>query len=390
VAESSGNGADGADAGIPDDGKKPAKRRRTWLPVSVFFLTLLLALILHRCQEEPLPPASILPPVTGSGTAKPPDTLPKPVAPESIQTPKPVSKPFPKPVPRKPDTVPAPRVLAPVDSGPYLWADPWGGRHFDSVRVSLHCREGCVLLYSLEDSVHFKSYEDTLVFKRNTTLWISGIDSLNRQAQAVRVDYVIERNPGACAGNSMPISKTPSSQASAPASASGKTETGKPGPGMPGAGNKTVCMDMYEWPDSDNAVARAFVSQKDAVDSCRSVGKRLCTAPEWREACQGPDKDTYPYGAKYNENHCPAKEAAASRSGRFPVCRSYYGLYDMTGNLWEWTSTPAPDPDFFMVAGGNWTAGNEATCGFAKFSFYPSVRYPFVGFRCCQDAPTGH
>jgi hypothetical protein len=349
-------------SGGPDGG--PA-RRRTWLPISVFFLTLLLALILHRCQEEPLPPASIPPPATGTGAPQPPD----PVAP-----PETTAAPVPKPVvprPPKPDSVAVPRVLAPVDSGPYLWADPWGGRHFDSVRVTLHCREGCVLLYSLEDSIQFKSYEDTLVFKRNTTLWISGIDSLNRQAPPVRVEYVIERNPGACVGNAMPIS------------------SGGAGGGSDKTGKGTVCMDLYEWPDSDNAVARAFVSHQDAVDSCKSVGKRLCSAAEWKEACQGPDKDSYPYGSKYNENHCPSKEAAASRSGRFPVCRSYYGAYDMTGNLWEWTATPAPDPDFFMVAGGNWTAGNEATCGYAKFSFYPNVRYPFVGFRCCQDAPAG-
>src|SRR5690606_15733878 len=239
--------------------------------------------------------------------------------------------------------------------------DPWGGRHFDSVRVALHCREGCVILYSLEDSVHFKSYEDPFVFKRNTTLWISGIDSLNRQAPAIKVDYVIERNPGACAGNSMPLSM----------------------------GGKTVCVDMFEWPDSNGAVPRAFVNHKEAADSCKSAGKRLCSAEEWREACQGPDAEAYPYGGRYNEKRCPAKEPSVSRSGRFPVCRSYYGLYDMTGNLWEWTSTPAPDSDFYMVAGGNWTAGNEAKCGYSKFSFYPAVRYPFVGFRCCQDAGAG-
>jgi hypothetical protein len=339
----------------------PRRERRLGLPIAVFFLTLLLALILHRCQEEPPPPNSTLPPrPAGPSAPAPPEALP-----ETLPAPKPPKPEAPKP---KASDTPRARVIAPVDSGPYLWADPWGGRHFDSVRVSLHCREGCVVLYSLADSVNFKSYEDTLVFKRNTTLWLSGIDSLNRQAPAIRVDYVIERNPGACAGNSMPL---------------------------PLAG-KTVCMDMYEWPDSDNAVPRAFVNRKEAEDSCRSVGKRLCTEPEWREACQGPDREPYPYGGKYRENDCPAKEIAAARSGRFPVCRSYYGQYDMTGNLWEWTATPAPDPDFYMVAGGNWTAGNEATCGFAKYSFYPSVRYPFVGFRCCQDpapkksGPGGH
>jgi formylglycine-generating enzyme required for sulfatase activity len=150
---------------------------------------------------------------------------------------------------------------------------------------------------------------------------------------------------------------------------------------------RTVCMDVYEWPDSEGAQPRAFVSHKDAEDSCRAAGKRLCSAEEWKEACQGPDRERYPYGRRYRENDCPAKEAEAARSGRFPVCRSYYGVYDLAGNLWEWTATPAPDSDFYLVAGGNWTTGNEATCGLAKYSFYPSVRYPFVGFRCCQDPP---
>ncbi|MEO7424750.1 MAG: SUMF1/EgtB/PvdO family nonheme iron enzyme [Fibrobacteria bacterium] len=349
----------GKDKGKDNQGKK----RRRWLPYLVFGLTLLLGLIFHECQQEPLPPASIAPKPSLGGPAKPAE--PEPAAPETLAPP---PKPIPRPnvVPKPKDTLAAPRVLAPVDSGPYLWADPWGGRHFDSVRVTLHCREGCLLLYSLEDSVHFNSYESPLVFKRNATLWISGIDSLNRQAPPVRVDYVIERNPGACKGNAMPIAY------------------GTSNGGLTGA--KTVCMDMYEWPNSEDSVPRAFVNWKEAVDSCKSVGKRLCTEPEWREGCEGPDREKYPYGGKYNENRCPAKETAASRSGRFPVCRSYYGLYDMTGNLWEWTATPAPDADFQMVAGGNWAAGNEATCNYAKFSFYPSVRYPFVGFRCCEDA----
>jgi hypothetical protein len=332
------------------------RRRRYWLSTSIFLSVLLLALFLHRCETEPPPPAPLAPALP-AGPARPaPDTAPPPpAAVDTVKPPPPV--PVPRQRPKPPDT-PKTRVLAPADSGPYLWADPWGGRHFDSVRVTLHCRQGCVILYSLTDSINFKSYEDTLVFKRNATLWISGLDSLGRQAPPIRVEYVIERNPGACAGEMMPL----------------------------GTAGRTVCMDRYEWPDSEGAVPRAFVNHAEAEDSCRAAGKRLCSAAEWKEACQGPDRDAYPYGARYRENDCPAKEPAAARSGRFPVCRSYYGTYDMTGNLWEWTSTPAPDADFYMVAGGNWTAGNEATCSLAKYSFYPAVRYPFVGFRCCQDA----
>jgi hypothetical protein len=340
----------------PDGPPGGKRRRRFWLPTAVFLSVLLLALFLHRCETDSVHPA----PPTLTSPGGPPRPAPETLAPPPlpVDTPKPLPPvPVPRAKPKPPDT-PKARVFAPVDSGPYLWADPWGGRHFDSVRVTLHCRQGCVILYSLTDSINFKSYEDTLVFKRNSTLWISGIDSLGRQASPIRVDYVIERNPGSCTGEMMPLH----------------------------AGGKTVCMDRYEWPDSEGAVPRAFVDHAEAEDSCRAAGKRLCSAAEWKEACQGPDGEPYPYGARYRENDCPAKETAAARSGRFPVCRSYYGMYDMTGNLWEWTSTPAPDSDFYMVAGGNWTTGNDATCRLSKYSFYPKVRYPFVGFRCCEDA----
>jgi hypothetical protein len=338
-----------------DKASAPApEKKRVWLPVTVFLLVILMALMLHRCQEESPPPSSTLPPPPVATGTRP---EPVPVPAETLVVP-PVKPPVrPKPADTTAQAA-LPRVVAPVDSGPYIYADPWGGRHFDSVRVSLHCREGCLILYSFEDSVHFKSYEEPFVFRRNTTLWLSGIDSLNRQVAPIRVEYVIERNPGACAGNSMPLEVK----------------------------GKTVCMDIYEWPNREGEIPRTFVNQKEAADSCRGAGKRLCSQEEWRDGCQGPDGAAYPYGGKYNENHCPAKEPAAARAGRFPVCRSYYGVFDMTGNLWEWTSTPAKgDADFFIVAGGNWDAGNEATCSLAKYSFYPSVRYPFVGFRCCSD-----
>lgn len=361
-------------------GKARVPRKRVWLPVGVFILTILL-LVLHRCDREipPVEPPLLPSKVLGAPQTALPETLTAPPAPipDTAPAPRPPKVTIPHPVPAS-DT-PAARVMAPDSGLPYLYADPWGGRHFDSVKVSLHCREGCLVLYSLEDSVSFKSYEAALTFRRNTTLWLSGIDSAGRQIPPIRIDYVIERNPGACRENSMPVTSMPVT--------SGTVTSGTVSGGMVSGGGRTVCMDVYEWPNKEGEQPRAFVDWKDASDSCRSAGKRLCTVEEWQNGCRGPDRETYPYSGRYNENHCPAKEAAAARSGRFPACRSYYGLYDMTGNLWEWTSTPAGgEGEFFFVAGGNWNAGNEAKCGQAKFSFYPAVRYPFVGFRCCKDA----
>ncbi len=342
----------------------PRRKGRRWLAAAVFVLTVLLA-VLYRCDREPgLQEPPLLPPRGQGGPQTPPPPEPPPPpdtpAPESARPEPPPARPVPVPKPvLPPDTPPAPVRAPDTAAAPYLYADPWGGRHFDSVTVSLHCREGCVVLWSLEDSVHFRSYEAPLTFRRDAVLWLSGLDSLGRQLAPVRIAYVIERDPGACREGNMPVTVE----------------------------GKTVCMDVYEWPGREGETPRAFVNWREAADSCASAGKRLCTAAEWKAGCQGPDAQAYPYAGRYNENHCPAKEAAAARSGRFPACRSYYGLYDMTGNLWEWTSTPAGEEGkFHLVAGGNWNAGGEARCGYAKFSFYPSVRYPFVGFRCCRDA----
>jgi hypothetical protein len=240
----------------------------------------------------------------------------------------------------------------------YVYADPWGGRHFDSVTVSLFCRESCLVLYSFEDSIHLKSYDHPLKIRRNAKLWIAGVNDSGSQSEPVEIVYTIEKRKGDCPSGMMPF----------------RLDGG------------LKCMDIYEWPNTEGEEPTAFVNQGEAADSCRSAGKRLCSYKEWNTVCRGPEGYRYPYGSRYNENHCPAKEASAVRSGRFPACRSYYGVYDLVGNLWEWTATPSSRKEgFFLVAGGNWDTGGQAACDLQKFSFYPQNRYLFVGFRCCVD-----
>jgi hypothetical protein len=323
------------------------KNWRRWTPFLVFLAVVLMALLLHRCPSPPPPIPE--PPTEIQGPA------PLPEIPSPPDTPK-QEKPRP-PKPAKPDTV---TVSPPaIDTLPYIYADPWGGRHFDSVTVSLHCREECVILYSLVDSVNLKTYDDPLTFRRNTTLWLAGQSLGGLRGEVLRLDYVIEKNPGHCSPGSMPVKLR----------------------------DREICVDVYEWPNAEGALPTAMVSQAQAADSCRSGGRRLCSAEEWREACQGPEGLRYPYGKRYDERHCPAQQKEPARSGRQPACRSYYGLYDLTGNVWEWTSTPDPEhEDFFRVAGGNWETAEKASCGLFKYSFYPQNRYPAVGFRCCADA----
>jgi hypothetical protein len=330
---------------------EPRRKPRKFLPWLVFLSVLALALFVHRCPREqvipsPLPSeATILVPETLE--VPPPDTLSKTV--RKIPPEQPIAQ-------RDSDPV----ATHPLDDSlPYVFADPWGGRHFDSVAVRLHCVEDCAILYSLEDSVNLKSYEGQFTFRRNTVLWYAGVTPRGRQTEVKRLEYVIEKNPGNCPAGTMPIK----------------------------VGERNICVDIYEWPNREGALPQTMVNRTEAEDSCRSAGKRLCALDEWRESCEGPENSEYPYGEKYDSRYCRTKQTESGRSGRNPACRSYYGVYDLSGNVWEWTSTPDPDhEDFFFVTGGNWEAAEKATCSLSKYSFYPQNKYPGVGFRCCADA----
>jgi hypothetical protein len=152
-------------------------------------------------------------------------------------------------------------------------------------------------------------------------------------------------------------------------------------------GGKIVCIDAYAFPNKAGEKPRNMVSQDAAARLCEAAGKRLCSLNEWQAACKGKSNLRYPYGNAYNQTKCATDLKTAkepNRSGFAEHCRSWYGMYDMSGNVWEWTNTPAQREGLFLVAGGAWNTKNASSCTETKFSFYPQNEYPFVGFRCCK------
>ena len=150
---------------------------------------------------------------------------------------------------------------------------------------------------------------------------------------------------------------------------------------------KNICIDAYEYPNKHGEKPRNMVSQDAATRLCEQAGKRLCSIDEWQAACRGNANSRYPYGNAYNQTKCATDLKSAkepNRSGFKEHCRSWHGMYDMSGNLWEWTSTQAQREGLFLVAGGAWNTQNASSCTETKFSFYPQNEYPFVGFRCCK------
>ena len=144
------------------------------------------------------------------------------------------------------------------------------------------------------------------------------------------------------------------------------------------------------------------ISARDADAFCGHYGLRLPSEDEWEYAARGLDGRRYPWGseapraganrrANFGTVACCAPDEAdgykrTAPVGSYPAGRSPFGLFDMAGNVWEWTSSRFPGrPEHRVLRGGGW--GNNPYCLRTAYRHGnpPDISLDMVGFRCAGD-----
>jgi sulfatase modifying factor 1 len=169
------------------------------------------------------------------------------------------------------------------------------------------------------------------------------------------------------------------------------------------------CIDRFEYPNRKGEYPVLYVNWIEANELCEAEGKRLCTETEWTFACEGEEAMPYPYGYVRDTESCIVDKTwvpyfpkafstpegtmheldrlwQGAPSGDRPRCKSSFGVYDMTGNVDEWTRSSSPQGRPSVLKGGYWgpvrTRCRPSTRAHGELhAFYQQ------GLRCCTSLP---
>ncbi len=139
---------------------------------------------------------------------------------------------------------------------------------------------------------------------------------------------------------------------------------------------------------------------------CEYYEYRLPTEMEWEKAGRGTDERPFPWGDEITREHAnfyssrdPFEDMSSFGSRTSPVgfyngqkygdyqtldSASPYGLYDMAGNVWQWTGDVYEGMHYRFMRGGSKDTYDMDLRLWVRNNATPTYFSPGVGFRCAR------
>jgi formylglycine-generating enzyme required for sulfatase activity len=136
-----------------------------------------------------------------------------------------------------------------------------------------------------------------------------------------------------------------------------------------------------------------LVTWAEAAGYCKWRGelagdaRHLPSSEEYEKAARGQDGLAYPWGNAFEPDKLDSAVQGPKDTvpvGGFAAGASPFGVFELAGNVFEWTETPF-GPGEMMVKGSAWEDFGGLGRGASRHGRPVGIRHVIVGFRCAGE-----